>query len=632
MIGEFEEAEKCFAAVLENARGILDKIKMYEIKIQVFIGLEKSIEAVNLSREVLKMLGLPMPPRASKLTILKEFLSLYARLKLRRGGTASLIDLPELKDPIKLAIARILTTCIEPAYLSDPAYFPIIVLKLLHLTLKHGNCKFSAYAYTIYSSILSDLLGDINEGQRFGELALNIMNKFDAGNLKAKIYFIYGTGINHWGKHMKGDLEYLLESYQSGTETGDLRYASYAVNGYIYRLFFTGASLAEVKKTIAAYYPVLKKYNRSGSLHECELWRQFVFTLSGDTDGKSFLTGEIDEKIGFVSQWITDNEMNRMALFTMSRLILLCFFGDFENAVAVAQKKQKYVESVVGDIFGSITLFGDHCRADGEKQQDYLKQLLVFQKKMKKWAVHSPENFENKYFLIKAGRSCLLGRVGEAATCYSRSISLARENGFIHEEAIACECASRFYYAAGIDEIALNYTRKAHYLYEIWHAKAKVKTLEEQFPELIQTVSGRKETASTGSSESTAPTLDFNAVIKASQVISGEIFLVELLEKLVKILMKNAGARRIFLMLKKGDRLFVEAEGKTEEREISVLQGIPVEECDLPQSIVRGYGYRLNRSENGGPRERESKSLPESNNLFRIESGRYLFTFKNRFP
>lgn len=594
LAGEFEEAEKYFTAVLENAKELLDKIKMYEIKIHVFIWLEKNIEAVNLSREALKMLGLQMPPRAGKLTILKEFLAVFARLKLRRGGTASLIDLPELTDPTKLAIARILTTCTEPTYMADPAYFPIIILKLLHLTLKHGNSKYSAYAYAAYASILSDLLGNITEGQRFGELALNILKKIEAGNLKAKIYFIYGTGVNHWRKHMQGDLQYLLESYKSGTETGDLRYASYAVNSYISRLFFTGTSLTKIKKTIAAYYPVLKKYNRSSSLHECELWQQFVLTLSGDIEGKFLLTGEIDEKIDFVSQWITNNDMNRLGLYTMCRLILPCFLGHFEIAVDVAKKGQKYVESLVGDIFGpefyfyySIALIGDHCRADEKKQQDYLKQLRVFQEKMKKWAVHAPENFEHKYLLIKAGRSWLLGRTGEAVTCYSRSVSLARKNGFIHEEAIACECASRFYYAVGLDEIALNYTRKAHYLYEIWHAKAKVEALEEQYPELLQATSGKKETASTGSSESTTPSLDFNAVIKASQVISGEIVLVELLEKLVKILMENAGARRISLMLKKGDRLFVEAEGKTGEREISVLQGIPVEDNDLPQSIIR---------------------------------------------
>ncbi|MFC2155519.1 PAS domain S-box protein, partial [Acidobacteriota bacterium] len=237
----------------------------------------------------------------------------------------------------------------------------------------------------------------------------------------------------------------------------------------------------------------------------------------------------------------------------------------------------------------SLALLAHYPHADRAKQRRYLKLIKGHQKKMKKWAAHAPENFQHKYLLVEAGRQWLRGKTGEAVILFHRSVTLARENRFIQEEAIACEFAARFYSDVGIEEVALNYTRKAHYLYEVWEAKAKVNDLEAKYPQLVEMPRRRKETASTGigSSESTAPSLDFNAVMKASQIISGEIVMEELLAKLIKILMENAGAQKIILFLKKSENLLVEAEGKTEEQEVSVFQRTPVEECKLPQTIIR---------------------------------------------
>jgi predicted ATPase/GAF domain-containing protein len=594
LTGKHEEAERFFKSILENAKEVLDKIKIYEIKIHVFVSLQKNIEAVQLCREALSLLGKQMPARASKMVILKEFASVYFRIVKRKGGMESLKNLPELTDPVQLAVARILITCAEPAYLSDAAYFPIIVLKLLNLTLKYGNSQYSSYAYVVYGSILCDLLGNIDAGLRFGKLALEILEKYKDSGIKAKTYFIYGTGINHWKNHMTNDLKYLLESYKIGSETGDLGYASYAINGYIYRLFFSGESLVEVKKTIGIYYPVLKKYNQLGSVHECELWHKFILALSGDMENDSLIKGDIDKTIIFVKKWTTDNDMNQLGNYTLVRLILLTLSDHFLAAIEVAQHGEKYVTSIVGDIFAlefyfyySLAILGNYAHVDADTQGRYLRKLAAYEKQMKKWAAYAPENYRNKYLLIKAGRCSLSGKVGKAAVFFSQAVNLARENGFRHEEAIACECAARFYFTLGLDGIALEYTKKAHYLFKLWNANAKVTLMENKYPELVESILQKKESSASGSSESTSPSLDFDAIIKSSHIISGEIVMEKLLEKLLKILMEDAGARKIILLLKKREKLFIEAEGKTEAHEISVFQGIPIEEYDLPQSVIR---------------------------------------------
>jgi len=596
LTGRYEEAEGFFTAVLENAKKRLDKIKVYEIKLHICTGMQKYMEAVKLCREALNILGFPLPQKASKVVLLKEFIGINVRLMMRKGGVAALRDLPEITDPSKRAIARILTCCMEPAYIAAAEYFPILVFKLLDLTLRNGNSEYSAYAYAVYGTVLCDVLGKIEQGYRFGNLALEMLEKFNPRGLRAKIYFVYGAGVHHWKKHIRGSLEYLQESYKSGAETGDLRYASYSINSYIYRLFFVGEPLLVVKKECNKYYPIVKNFHQLANIQEFDLWYQMVLFLGGDTEDKCLLKGEITDEISFVSQWIAANDMNRLGLYTMVRLILLYLYGHFKGAAAVAEEGKKYMETLVGDIFAqeyyfyySLAILAHYPHMGKKEQEKHLKQLKKHREKLKKWAAHAPENVQHKYLLIEAQWCWLQGDVGEAVKHYNQSIMLARQYGFIHEEAIAAECAARFYLALGIDEIASTYMRKALYLYGLWGARTKVEDLEGKYPELIADVISKGRETRTGSDDSTAPSLDFNAVMKASQAISGEIVMEKLLGKLIRIMMENAGAQKIVLLLKKGDKLFVEAEGKTDDQGVTVFQHISVEEPHgyVPRSIIR---------------------------------------------
>ncbi|MCK5055454.1 MAG: AAA family ATPase [Candidatus Aminicenantes bacterium] len=595
LAGEKGAAEKFFITALKNARSVLDKSRLYEMKLHVCMGLQQFAEALQLGRKALNILGLRLPRKASKLKILTEFIAVNLRLKTKRGGVAALSRLPDLTDPVKLATARNLISLMEPAFTADTEYFFLLVLKLLNLTLKYGNCEYSAFAYAVYGGVSCDFLGNIEQGYRLGNLALNMLEKYEAGGLAANVYYVYGAGIHHWKKHLRGDLAYLEKSIKNGTETGNLKYASYSIDNYIIKLFYAGEPLSEVKKECARLYPMVKRFHQVGAVQTTELWHRMVLNLLGEVEDKGFLTGEIFEEISFVSEWTAVNDVIRLGIFTMVKMMLLFYGGHFDRVIELAEKEKKYVESLIGGIhikifyyLYSLALLAHYPQADRAKQRRYLKLLKSHQKKMKKWAAHAPENLQHKYLLVEAGRHWLRGKVGEAVTLFYQAVTLARENRFIQEEAIACEFTARFYSALGIEEVALNYTRKAHYLYDVWDAKAKVNDLEAKYPQLVEISQRRKGTASTGSSsESTAPSLNLNAVMKASQIISGEIVMEKLLAKLIKILMENAGAQKIILFLKKDDSLLVEAEGKTEEQEISVFQRTPVEECELPQTIIR---------------------------------------------
>jgi signal transduction histidine kinase len=143
--------------------------------------------------------------------------------------------------------------------------------------------------------------------------------------------------------------------------------------------------------------------------------------------------------------------------------------------------------------------------------------------------------------------------------------------------------------------------KEASYLYTIWGAKAKAAQLNEKYPELIsilpEVVQKENEIDFILSNQSStlAERIDLQSVQKASQSISGEIHLDKLLEKLLYIVITNAGAQKGSLLLKEGDELFLEGEAIAGKEEIVVLQHLKFnEDLKIAKNIIN-YVRRVNK-------------------------------------
>jgi PAS domain S-box-containing protein len=81
--------------------------------------------------------------------------------------------------------------------------------------------------------------------------------------------------------------------------------------------------------------------------------------------------------------------------------------------------------------------------------------------------------------------------------------------------------------------------------------------------------------------------LDVETVVKASQALSSEIVLPTLIETLMRIAVKHAGAERGLLILLRGDEPHIEAEATTGHGRVDVtVRQAPVTPSDLPQSVL----------------------------------------------
>ena len=169
----------------------------------------------------------------------------------------------------------------------------------------------------------------------------------------------------------------------------------------------------------------------------------------------------------------------------------------------------------------------------------------------------------------------------------------AREHGFVHNEALASELASRFYAARSLETVSHAYQRSARNCYLRWGADGKVRQLDRLYPHL-----SAEEAAAAPAGTIRVPVehLDLAMVLRVSQAMSGEIVLEKLVETLLRTAIEHAGAERGLLILPRGGELSIRAEASTSGSSVTVsLRDTPVSALELPESVVR-YAARTQES------------------------------------
>ncbi len=622
---DFEGMEQLVQSVLQKAKTVLDRVKVYEVKMLACVARNQLIETVKIGLQVLKLLKVNLPENPTKLNVILGLLKTKRALFGKR--IEDLINLPEMTDPIKLAAMRILSTASTSAYFAVPTLLPLIVFKQINLSLKYGNASSSAYAYVGYGLVLCGVVGDIEAGFKFGQLALNILARFNAIELKARIFQIVNSFITHWKKAVNETLPPLLEAYQSGLETGDLQYAAYSAYVYCSRAYFSGRDLAVFEKEIASYNEAIYQLKQATALNYNQIYEQVVLNLTNSSETPWRLMGKSYNEETRLPLHQQANDSTAMCVLYLNKLILCYLFSEYRQAFDNAILAEKYIGGVtstmpytVFHLYDSLARISILNETPKSERKRLWQKVNANQKKMKKWAHHAPMNYLHKFYLVEAERCRFLRRNVEAMDYYDRAITLAKEHQYINEEALANELAAKFYFSQGKEKLAQVYLTDAYYCYARWGAKAKIEDLEKRYPQLLGFILNRKTTLNKGETVSqmtvgtisssgtgVSEALDLATVIKASQALAKEIQLDNLLSSLMQVAIENAGAEKGALILQKSGEFLIEAQGicgqsleanladqvksATDSAQakstLSVLQSIPLESCqEIPIALI----------------------------------------------
>lgn len=588
IIGQFDQAEAYFETVLDFSRTPLEQAKILTTKVKLYTHINKIQDALQTGIRAAQLLQLTIPESPGKLRVGFEFLK--TRLQLARRSIRALPDLPEMRNrPAKAAI-ELLSQMATAAYFTSPEMIGFLNLKMMQLVIRHGNPESAPFVYSQYALLEGAGAGAYRKAFELGSLAVDLTRSGNTPFWKARTYLTMGAIINHWQKPLPTNLPILAEAYQAAIESGDLLYSVYANRFTAHTKISMGTDLPELLTEVERYVEFEEKTRHN--TFDMIIYRRMLRTLQGAAADEQDAR---HDGTPFLEQIRAAKDISAEIQYFICRIKSHFFMQDYEQAADLALEAEPAAFGSFGQLleleyrfFSTLAMARLMQSAQPAKQKRLKSKMHRHMRRIRRWADNCPQNFNAHYYLVLAEWNRILGRP-DPEVLYQKAAAAALDAGMIHIAAVAEAAAADYHFQKHHPKRALLNLIDAIYHFEQWGALAVSRRLREDRAELLEQFDDRYLAILSGAQKkgaSMSSVLDVDTLIQSSQAIAGEIDLQQLVDKIMQIVITNAGAGYGLLMLTKENGLYVEA--KADARQPQKILSVPFEEFqEVAHSVVR---------------------------------------------
>ncbi len=589
------EMEKYVEIILSSTQNILHRSVAYEYRLLSLIGQNKSQQAVEAILTIFNLLGVTIPPEPSG----PETMAIFGEVQtmLTSMNQETIANLPLMTDEAKLQVLRLFYMAGLSFMHGRPTAWPYVISKMIHLILTYGLTAETPYVISLYG-VIKVVMGDFPSAYQLGEMAGELLAR-GIGNqaIQVRTIGIICFYLRGYRTHFKKIAKEMMDTYSLCMEVGDFEYAGYSLGNYLWCLNRTDTPLEE------AYQKALNCRETVLQLKQPLPIPPIFIEI---TICENYLGKAVDPAVLAINydELFKNLPIGSTGIFScganIKQAILFFFFERYDNVLELMVSTENQYNALNmpltyfrSDIHFYFTLIYIelYTRSESESEKEIcITKINENRTIMKQLAEFGPVNFLHKYYLLEAEYGRVTGNNNQAPEFYDKAIETAYENEYINEAALANELAAKYYIRENRRKFATFYFMEARNCYVRWGALAKVKHLDDNYPKYLSL--GLPDSSLSRSSLSSTSTgtagdfLDVKSIIKASQTLSGEVQLKSLLEKLMQILIENAGAQKSILIENNGGRLLIQAEGNTNGVS-GILHELPVDESDkIPLSII----------------------------------------------
>lgn len=568
LAGAFGEAEPLFSALLARARTARERAVALKLRVVLHFTRGRFADAMDAGARALELVGIEVPRGDDALSAALAAALAEVSANLSGRAIGDLINAPEMTDPEKRLASEILTTMMLAGPLVGPVLYAYLTTTLTNLYLKHGHSGATAYGYMSYGAMATFVFDRYDEARAFGELALALDAQHKNERLACQLNEMFGI-FSHFFRPIRGSLAYLDKAYRAGLEAGDLLYLSFARYHDLTIRFCLGEDLLTLGVAVDEALLLMARTRVAVTTDGLVLVKQAIASLTEGGRGGGALGGEGFDEAAFIAARGGADHEYIACIYYLLKAELALLFGDHEAALSMAtlaeeksaSGKNLYVLTELSFYMCLIALALDHAGDEGIGAA-----LARHREKVAAWAEACPENFLHKHLLILAEEARAKGEGMEVVLDrFDHAIAAARQGGFAHHAALASERCAEFLLARGRPKLARIYRTEAHQGYLRWGATAKAARILERSPDLLlpaepaPTSTTTSTITATSAGSLSASVFDVMAVVRTMAAIMSEIVLEELLEKLMAIVLENAGAQRAVLLLPRDGELSMEA-------------------------------------------------------------------------
>ncbi|NOY26846.1 MAG: AAA family ATPase [Oligoflexia bacterium] len=581
LTGRLDDARFHSDQVLEHAVDVLDTVRIYELAASNGFMQHRFSDSLGTGREALALLGYPLqdPPDPS------QYPQMLDAIAAAQGGrsVAELIDMPMVSDARADAAMRVMAGMVPTICGVRPDLYAPLVSMGMQAFLSKGMTPAAASLCTGYGLILG-VQGAVDLGAEFGRLGMSIVNKFPNSYLGNPAILQYAFFVMHWTQPLRELMALHRHGQVRCRELGDNVNASFCAMGWLAMGVLSGTDLCYLAAEYGPLLAAMKDESQFASLHCASPFAQVVACLVGDAKDPGRLVGDVCE----VDKLHAELESVGFALgvfyLQSSALYLACLFQRWDDALDHARLVEAYRAASTGSAtqpwshaFWALALIRSAESASGDARAALLAEFdkliddpAAPASSLRTWGTTCGVNHRQRLLLLQAERARLDGDQLAAMGLYDQAIDAAHDNGYVNDVALIAELAAGFHHDAGRSRIARAYVDEALSAYQKWGATAKVDDLRARFADLLASGTATGAASSSSSPASAGPSavegaaLDVATVTRASAAIAGELVLDRLIERLMRMALENAGARRCVLVMPRDTGLRVTAVGQVE--------------------------------------------------------------------
>ena len=586
LCGQFDAAEAIYPLVRARCSAPLLQVRCIAVQAHQYQLQGRLQDAIIALRDGLALLGIDIPHDAAQLKA--RFDDIFADIARLHGGRDpdQLLAAGEMCDPGAVAAMEMMQGLwMASYYAGQQDLSALMVLSMTRLSMQQGNSDFSSVAYVGYALMLALASGDVASGYGFGAMALALARS--RANLQTRTLtgLMFAALTNHWTRPLRSSDALYDEAFGWALEIADFVQVGVVVAVRATERIILGDYLPDLMHAIERDLALMRA-NGQQAMADCCVGAaiQPIKCLMGQTarsdsyDDAAFSEARFLEQYGgsrLYHAYFLQGKIRNAYLFDGADALTLA--GQLDIVTRMMRGQAKVPEA---SFYAALILIRA-LRRDPARG-DLLERIEELQASLAGWAEQGPENIGAKYALVQAEMARYRGDLPLATRCYQQAIDAAGLAGYVNIQALGNELCGECWLDQGQPRVAAVFLNDAIARYRQWGAEGKVAQLRARHGALLSRASGR-----TTQSHSA---LDLVSLLKAAQILSNEVGLRNVLQRLISIVRENSGAQvaRLLLLSDGACRLEADIDGD----DVTVLQARQLDldaasDPQFPLSLLR---------------------------------------------
>ncbi len=475
----WDQVDHHVSLVCAHSRQSVDKLSVWETKIDTHIAQRQYDDAVNTALDALDELGVTLPRHPTQ-----DEVGAYvqkAMQSLSAIGPNAALRLPVIESPTVSGAMRLQSRIASATYFARPTLFPVLACNGVTLSAAEGVATATPYALAVYAVVLNSIQM-FHDAHTWGQVALALLERNGDRAMDARTKHVVHNLVCVFAVSLSSTLDDLRAVVELGQEIGDPEYAAYAGHAYIHNALYASRNLTQLCDEADSFTSFMRNYEQTNALHVHTPFVQTLRCLSGQKiapatlDGNGLLDGEGFDFASALAAAQTVGSRSAQFLLQWLAGFTAYYFQSPQQAWSHLLAAWPFIDGVASTwhipMFYQFAAMTIYRMGDELLVPEHRALAAQFESALQKFVDVGADNFAHKMLMIHAERLLSLGEDKQSIELFSRAARLGEEQGFFNDAAL---CHERLIKTESAQ--AQEHTSEAIRLYDLWGASAKVRSL-----------------------------------------------------------------------------------------------------------------------------------------------------------